>query len=53
MRGDRRNPVVSRLMIEGMLKLSLKSIQPLSLLAVSSKLGDSAEEFRLKIGDSA
>ena len=25
----------------------------LSLLAVSSELGDSAEEFRLKIGDSA
>ena len=53
MRGDRRNPVVARLMIEGMLELSLKLMRTLSLLAVSSKLGDSAEEFRLKIGDTA
>ena len=52
-RVDRRNPVVARLMIEGMLELSLKSMWPVSLLAVSYKLGDSAEEFSLKIGDSA
>ena len=47
MRGDRRNPVVARSMIEGVLESLLKLKRQLSVLAKSSKLGDSASASSL------